>query len=231
MDDDYNYFDRNSATLSADDPLRAWAEQNIDPTTGKLIATGDPQEAINRMIKAGIAPPPTGSALGYTNPMGDVSPGPEAEAPIRMYPKETEEWRKSFIAPQEGPNKGKSIPFAQGQDKSFEIAGSGLDPEVNPSPQSGIPLPRSRPSEAGPSSTDLSAQKKPSVGDAFGDFSKSLAGVKPVQPPPVNPVGTPSVRSPSAMAAPNLANILSLIGQGNAPTLSTLGRLLVAGKA
>jgi hypothetical protein len=107
------------------------------------------------------------------------------------------------------------------------------EPEVNPS--AGQPLvPRTRPAEAGPSSTDLSAQskKKPDTADALSGFSKSLAGVKPVPPPAPNFVGTPALPAHHAIQAPTMQNLLSLIGQpGQSPLALTLGRLLATGKA
>lgn len=111
-------------------------------------------------------------------------------------------------------------------------SGAALDP-VPEAVADRVPLPRARPTEAGAGASDISAQsKKPAAADALGDFSKSLAGIKPIQPAPVNPVGTPSVRAPHATGAPNIQSLLQMIGQQNSPTvLSTLGRLLVAGKA
>lgn len=108
-----------------------------------------------------------------------------------------------------------------------------LEPEVNPSAIGGVPLPRARPAEAPPVATDLSARKKTDdVGDALGGFGKSLQGVKPSPPPAPNFVGTPSMRAPGHIAAPNLQALLSLVGQPTASPLGlTLGRLLATGKA
>lgn len=105
------------------------------------------------------------------------------------------------------------------------------EPEVNPSPvaQGQVPLPREnplRPTEAGAQSkTDQWSQ-------GLQGFSDSLKGVKAPAGPPLNPVGTPSVRSPSSINAPALTNLLSLVGQpAPSPLALTLGRLLATGKA
>lgn len=99
-------------------------------------------------------------------------------------------------------------------------------------PTETVPFPQTRPAEAGPGASDLSAKKKPSAGDALSDFSKSLSGVKPIPPPAPNYVGTPSVRSGHPIAAPNLQGLLGLVGQPQASPLAlTLGRLLATGKA
>lgn len=102
-----------------------------------------------------------------------------------------------------------------------------LEPEVNPHPVApgGVPLPT-------PNPTTPAAAAKPSTADALSGFSKSLQGVKPVAGPPPNFVGTPSVRSPGAISAPNLQALLGLVGQpAPSPLGMTLGRLLATGKA
>lgn len=110
-----------------------------------------------------------------------------------------------------------------------------FDPATPPAVAETTPLPQARPAEAGPGASDLSAQKKKKsddLGDALGGFSKSLSGVKPIAPPAPNFVGTPSVRGSHPIGAPNLQNLLSLVGQPQASPLSlTLGRLLATGKA
>lgn len=107
-----------------------------------------------------------------------------------------------------------------------------LDP--TPAPAEAVPLPVPRPAEAGPGASDISAskKKKEDAGDALGGFAKSLQGVKPIAPPAPNFVGTPSVRAHGNIAAPNLQNLLSMVGQpGPSPLALTLGRLLATGKA
>lgn len=103
-----------------------------------------------------------------------------------------------------------------------------LDPEENPSPVAPgtVPVPTAKPTD-----TDVSAKKK-NAADGISDFAKTLAAVKPT-PPPANPaVGTPSVRSPTAMQAPQIAQLMQLLGASSKPSpIETLGRLLVAGKA
>lgn len=109
---------------------------------------------------------------------------------------------------------------------------STLASDLDPAEPESVPLPQERPKEAGPGASDLSAKSKTPKADALSEFSKSLTGIKPIPPPPPNHVGTPSVRSPTAINAPNLQNLLSLVGQpGPNPLALTLGRLLATGKA
>lgn len=83
-----------------------------------------------------------------------------------------------------------------------------------------------------PVASDVSARKKGDLEGASNDFAKTLAGLKPMAPPPLNAVGTPSVRSPLAISAPQVQQLLALLGAQSKPDpVSTLGRLLVAGKA
>jgi len=128
----------------------------------------------------------------------------------------TKAWRDSTPLPGTVPVAAAATPF---------------DPAPVPSPPV-VPLPVERPAEAGAGASDVSAKKKPDLGDALTDFSKSFAGVKPIPPPALNPVGTPSVRTPHAAGAPSIAALLQYMGQTAQPSaLSNLGRLLVAGKA
>lgn len=234
-----NYFDPpGTQTLSPEDPLRDWAaQQGIDPMTGSLLIA-DPSKAIDSMIAKGIAPPPPVMAYSGDRPFAidaapptppDVIPMPNGGLPVfgpngKMMGNQTSAQGQVPQAPASVPVTAPMAPVPV----PAASAGSDLDPEVNPS--AGQPLvPRARPTEA--PSTEVGAKKKPELGDALGDFSKSLAGVKPVQPPPVNPVGTPSVRAHTAAGSPNIQALLQMIGQQNSPALSTLGRLLVAGKA
>lgn len=222
--------DTNGASglaLSPDDPLRKWFQDLNDPGMAALMVS-DPEKAKELMIQRGVAPPPHaqpymdsntgGSVMGY-DPTQDPT---RAVAPIRT----TSDGKISgnLTAP--------ANPDAPQVPKAAQVAlASPLDPAEDVATPAESGLPRARPAEAPPADTDVSAKKKDYAG-AFSDFSKSLAGVKPIQPPAVNAVGTPSVRSPTASGAPNIANILALAGQQQkANQLATLGRLLVAGKA
>lgn len=234
-DDDPSVLDP-AQTLGQDDPLRSWADANIDWRTGKLLQQ-DPSKAIQSMIDRGIPPPdvhapPQASAFADAPFMADPA-NIEAASPYRLAgPEAMNGWRQSVDAVNANPDSAPkpSVPLPQvpmPQPRPAEAETSPFDP----APES-VPLPRERPKEAGPGASDISAKKKPSAADALGDFSKSLAGVKPVQPPPLNPVGTPSVRSPGAISAPQLAQLIALTGATAPPSaLQTLGRLLVQGKA
>lgn len=255
-----NYFDP-AMTLGADDPLRAWAAENLDPETGKLIIA-DPSKAIEQMIAKGVPPPPDAPPMAYTDGYGEgvtgarppTYPGeviggarpPQPRAPTAQEIGAASAGVESTGFPifdQNGRMLGNQT-SAQGQVPRPPVvpqvaapvvappAASPLDPlepEVNPS--AGQPLiPRPRPAEA--PSSEVGAKKKGDLEGGLNDFAKSFAGVKALQPPPVNPVGTPAVRGHSAINAPNVNQLLQLIGQQQAsPVLSTLGRLLVAGKA
>lgn len=108
---------------------------------------------------------------------------------------------------------------------------SPLDPEENPHPVAAgtVPIPSDRPI----TDTDISAKKKKTEkADAISEFAKTIAAVKPT-PPPANPaVGTPSVRATTAIQAPQIAQLMSLLSSQAKPSIvDTLGKLLVAGKA
>jgi hypothetical protein len=215
-------------TLGEDDPLRAWAAEHLDPVTGALLVT-DPAKAIDDMVRRGIPPPasPSTPGLAYSDPGGGFGADPSGELPV--------------FGP--GGKMQGNLTSGQGQPPTAVpplatppsvVAPAAPSSAFDPTPEvpSSVPLPRPRPAEAGPGASELSSSKKPSASDALSDFSKSLAGVRPVAPPALNPVGTPSVRSPTAAGAPNIQALLQMIGQQNQATpLSTLGRLLVAGKA
>lgn len=223
-----------AASLSSNDPLRAWADQNLDWRTGRLL-TQDPSAAIDSMIKRGIPPPDVHAdgtkALPYTDPLGGTNDAAEPAPPV---------------APPKRPGSflgfGGMDPVRTNPDGT--IASNVTTPDVVPKPivapapiaspldpEEDVPLPKARPADA-PGSTDVSGKKKPAAADALTDFSKSLAGIKAPDAPKLPAVGTPSVRSPSAINAPNLANLIALT-QGTSPqtVLASLGKLLVAGKA
>ena len=220
--------------LSDDDPLRAWAQQNVDPHTGALLAT-DPQAAIDKLVAAGVPPPPVnagGRALGFaagldagtgddspfmvrTNKDGSIAGNVSAPSNPDAPPKQTDR-----VTPNVPP-----VPLPA--PARVASAGSSLDPEdESPSEAGSVPLPQPRPEAAKAGDT-----KKKDLAGGLSDFSKSLQGVKPVPPPALNAVGTPGVRSPNSIQAPAVQALLSLAGQGTPPSaLATLGRLLAAGK-
>lgn len=237
-----------ASTLGADDPLRAWAaQQELDPVTGQLLLT-DPQRAIDRLIARGV-PPPAGQAMAYDDPgSGSVSQGNTDVLPPNAGIQRPGAFLGVIGGMHDVPNDALPVFGPNGKMMGNQTSAQSQRPAPDPTlttpyglpapanspfdPSPSVPLPVPRPEEAGPGASDISAAKKKSPSDAISDFSKSLSGVRPVQPPPVNPVGTPSVRSPTAAGATNIQNLLALIGQqsGGSP-IQTLGRLLVAGKA
>lgn len=247
-----SYFDP-AMTLGPDDPLRAWADDNIDWRTAQLLKQ-DPRSAIDSMIKRGIAPPSDNA------PVRDPSQGnltDDLNTPPRTMKYTAEGEGLADIA---GPG-AQNNPLPGGVSVRRALGGfpqtdakpapppspvpatvtrpnptpppktetSPLDPEENPSPVADgeVPIPKPNPNKM----TDVSAKAK-KADEAISDFSKSLQGVKALQPPPLNPVGTPSVRSPSAVTAPNIQNLM-LQGQAARQNaiLPLLGKLLVMGKA
>lgn len=172
------------------------------------------------------------STLGYTDAMGNQTgteddpfgPGKSGRAPPAQ--------EQPFVLNKDGSR------LTDGRTYTDQPAGAVPPPPINETPfdptaQETVPVPAARPKEAGPGASDISAKKRDSEkDDAITDFAKTLGAVKALQPPPVNPVGTPSVRSPGAINAPQIAQLLQLIGSQSKPDpVSTLGRLLVAGKA
>ena len=223
-------------TLSAGDPLRAWADRNIDWRTGRLLAP-DPQKAIDSMISRGVAPPDvhadgTPSSVLALQGAGGNDVDPTTGMPIfgpdgRMQGNLTSAQGQP---PQPVPSMPIPTPTPPRM-PSAPVQMAAAEPEPA-SPLDPIPTPQERPKEAGPGASDLSARKKGDAAGAVSDFNKSLAGVKALAPPPLNAVGTPSVRSPTGISAPNIANLIALT-QGTAPqsVAQTLGKLLVQGKA
>jgi hypothetical protein len=174
-----------------------WANGNVDWRTGKLL-TQDPRTAIDSFIKRGIPPPDVHApsrAQPYSAEGEGMLPGSTIDYPIVRDPKQGNLTSDEPIVPKRVPIESitPTVP-------PLTAPTSPLDPE-----EAAVPLPAERPASA-PGSTDVSAKKK-DVGGAFSDFSKSLQGVKALQPPSVNAVGTPSVRSPSAVSAPNLQQL------------------------
>jgi hypothetical protein len=88
------------------------------------------------------------------------------------------------------------------------------------------------PEDTTPEDKPKAEEKKKKASGADNSFTQMLAGLKALQPPPVNPVGTPSVRGPLASGAPNLSQLLQVMGAQTRPGVAeTLGKLLVQGKA
>lgn len=207
-----------TTSLSPDDPLQKWL---ADPAMVDFVKQKALEHAKSLLGFAGDA---SIDATNSYKPPGDVRLGPAETRPFRLDPVATESWRK------ETPIPATSTPPVEPKPSMIET--SPLDPLTIL--EEAVPLPKARPVEAGPGATDISAssKKKPSVADATGDFAKSLSALRPIQPPPVNPVGTPSVHATGQIAAPNIQNLLALFGAQSKPDpVSTLGRLLVAGKA
>lgn len=240
---DENFFDpglgqAGFSMLSEDDPLRAWAEQNVDPHTGALLAS-DPQAAIERLISAGVPPPPVDAPSSLRTPFVDPSsgmnvPGADPFSMVRTNPDGTiagnltnpdaglppkDQSRVPVVTPPAPERLRVDVPPTR--TASAGKAGESLDPEEDSSSSDSVPIPSPRPDEA----------PKKKVSGALSGFGDSLKGVKPVPPPPVNPVGTPSVRGPLPVQAAPLTALLALAGQGAPPSaMATLGRLLAAGK-
>lgn len=218
-----------AATLQQDDPLRQWLQKfQSDPAMGFKLLT-DPDAAAKHFADAGIPPPALpGRAMAFDEPSMGSSEFPVIGPNGKMMGNQT--------SIQGQPSKPPAVPVVAPPPAvpvaGPASAGGALDPAEEPSAAETVPLPRARPAEAGPGSSDISAQKKGDLSGAFTDFTKTLSAVKALQPPAVAPVGTPSVRSATAAGAPNIASILQQIGASQKPDpLLTLGRLLVAGKA
>lgn len=215
-----------------------WADQNMDWRTGRLL-TQDPRSAIDSMISRGIGPPDF-HAPSASDPLSFAGDGATSPPIIRTNPDGTIAGNISDNSPiADNPNAvyKPSVPLPNAKfptplptPRPAAADASSLDPEETPAES--VPLPRERPAEAGPGASDISARKKGDAGGAINDFAKSLQGVKALQPPPINPVGTPGVRSPGAISAPNLSNLIAL-GQAQRANavMPLLGRLLAMGKA
>lgn len=215
-----------AATLGADDPLQQWLK---DPAAADFVK----QKALEHAQ----------SVLGFTDPTGtNIDPNSgmptddRGSAPMWTPMSKA----KDLIGANPDPtaNMGpvtlnpSGVRSASDPTPNTPPPINPLDPVETAGAGESVPLPRSRPKEAGPGASDISAQKKKEKEDATSDLMKTLSGLKPIAPPPLNPVGTPSVRSPTATNAPQLSQILQLMGQsGQASPGLTLGRLLVAGKA
>lgn len=208
--------------LSSDDPLIDWASNLKKNDLTRFLH--DRPGAIDDMVSRGIPPPPdrpASSALGFTDATGQYEIDQNSGMPVfdsrgRMLGNQTsaQGQQPAAVPPPPPPPQA--------------------PPQVVPPVAGAQPA---RPAEAEPAEAeadaDVSAQKKKSsAGEALDDFAKSLRSVKAPQAPALNPVGTPGVRSPSAIQAPQLAQLLALAGAAPPVNpLGTLGRLLVQGKA
>lgn len=229
-------FQTPSPNLAQDDPLRdtslqQWADfvkaQHPD-IAGKLLT--DPAAAVNELANRGVPPPPPmpSSVRGYSNPMGDevsgdadpFAPRPGVAAPpvkkVEGVPDPTRDQGPVRI------DKGKPPPdYSQ---PPVQPAG----PVQTAQAVSGDAL------NGAPPATDLSSRKKEKSKDesAMDDFAKTFGAIKAIQPPPVSPVGTPNPPHATPMKVPDIAQLLAHIGSIPHQTpVSTLGRLLVEGKA
>jgi hypothetical protein len=74
-------------------------------------------------------------------------------------------------------------------------------------------------------------EKQRKLEDALKSFSDSLKGVQAPKPPPMPSVSTPAVRSPLAIQAPQIAQLLGLTGNAALPSQAQgLARLLAGGR-
>lgn len=242
---------------SSVDQWIAKVQQDHPDIAGQLLT--DPSAAVKALADRGVTPPPmsyaasdtTGSAspldapvpntgphgIPPTSPFGrlgigqtPIPPGQTPDPTAAQGPYIMDKGPATGVTPAGStPPPGVPLPTPRPV-----VGASALDPEegeVNPNPVAPgtVPLPTAKPTD-----TDVSAKKKEKTGDSgMGDFAKTLAGVKALQPPPNAAVGTPSVHSALAMKSPDITQLLALFGQqaGAATPASTLGRLLVAGKA
>lgn len=230
--------------LMATDPqaaARRMADMGIPPPPGNLQAYTDGQDASNSVppiapyrtarsgpgIIGGAEPPPT--------PGSNFDPSQMANAGGEQFPVFKGGKLQGNLTSAQGtppatnpPLPDQKIPPATTTVASADT-GSYFDPPIldpEPNPSAGQPLvPKER-----PVSTDLSSKNK--TADGLDSFSKSLQGVRPIPPAPPNFVGTPAAPHHTAITAPNLQHLLSLVGQpGPSPLGLTLGRLLATGKA
>lgn len=234
--------DPELAKLMAEDPAAA-AKRMAD------LGIPPPPPQIQSYAEGGLGDERSRTMARPTEIVGGASPPPPEPSPkappFSLTPAEGSMGDKivrllgSTFGPQQnqpgqipatGPTPGRPGPVArEALAPGPSLPGTDLDPEINPNPvvAGATPIPRENPTR----STDVGAQSK-SKGDALSDFGKSLQGVKPVAPPAPNYVGTPSVRAPGHIGAPNLQALLNTVGQpGPSPLGVTLGRLLATGKA
>lgn len=218
-------------TLGVDDPLRDTSVQDwIDkvktdhPDIAAKLTT-DPQGAIQSLANRGIGPPPMSFADPYGNSIdpttGMPQSGPAAPMPPGQQPDPTASQGPYVINKPAAPVVPPTATPQPSVVPPIAPPSNALDPEENPSPVApgAVPTPTAKPD-------------KKDADKGAGDFAKMIAALKPVPPPALNPVGTPSVRSSLATGAPNIASLLQVLGQQGSPSpVNTLGRLLVAGKA
>lgn len=224
-DTDYTSFDPAS-TLSANDPLQEWANNNIDWRTGKLLQQ-DPQSAINSLIARGVPPPSADAPLAYVGEAGmGGAPDPDANAPIRTNPNGTIAGNITSPSPPGGPS-----------------APPGTNPQAPPKPAN-LPntatTPKQTPAEDDSSedepkktaSDDDSKKKKKTkaddAGDALAGFSKSLAGVKAPEQPKISPIGTPGAPHPNAISTPDISKLVGLLQGGAVPASVAPGNVLAS---
>lgn len=235
------------------DPASAeWVKQQAKAHASALLGFTDPS-GTNIDANSGMPTDPLGSAPAWTplsKALPDIPPStpqapiaPDASSlPRGIAPTSPIGRLKAlFGSGGSGSTVGKADPTAEQGPYIMNKGPPQAAPTPAPTPASpldpvetadAVPIPTPRPAEAPAGASDVSAKSKTPKADAISDFAKTLAGVKPIQPPPLNAVGTPSVHTPGAISAPQITQLLQLLGSQSKPDpVQTLGRLLVAGKA
>lgn len=245
--------DPQLAKLMATDPQGAMdrmKELGIPPPPQGFSAYTDGLSADNSVPNRHPKGAPPGVYGGATPP---PAPYPQGSDPMTAGTPPPSLLQRGVAAvqgmfPTFGPN-GKlmgNLTSAQGQPSV------GADLAEQPTPSAGLPIPRSDPrkmppegyflepqtadagdSELPENATSTEGKSKPK-GDAKGGFSdlmKGMQGVKAPAVPAPQKISSPNAPQHSALQAPNLNALLSLVGQPASPIAMTLGRLLATGKA
>jgi hypothetical protein len=255
--DDFDPMSFTPWNLGPQDPLIDWAS-NLKPSELQDFVkqhTLDPQSAIDKLIERGIAPPPTipGSASSYVpgappatptmgwggkpvvpqdSPMARP-PAPEDIVGDPRYGNLTDvPWKPGdAVADTSIPKSVMPAGVRQNWPAPLPVsrpAGADLDAVKKPVEVAAAEGPRA--AEEKPEDTSSQNKKKGDFGEAMSDFQKSLAGVKALAPPPVNPVGTPSVRSPTSINAPGIQQLLALAGQRPTNQIASLASFFNRGR-
>jgi hypothetical protein len=261
-------------TTGLDGDLKAY-----NPATGQPVYRGGLPSQISRPSDFGFQGEGRGQAMGF---VGDTSPelSPEERGPnpiVEKAKKNLEEFGSAkppptgtyappLAQPSKAPTPTSPIPGVATPDEVRKrlqgvvpsttppaSVGTALDPEVNPHPVTGTPLPIPSPLRMTPSTVqgDISgaggyvppkdevpeiaqaagdtvkkAVDKKKVEEDLSDFAKTMQGVKAPPRPQAPGVGTPSVRSPTSIQ-PALGNLLALAGAARPnPVQQSLMKLL-----